>query len=132
MAATFISSKLTPRFIVASLVLGAFAVMVIPREEEPQIVVPMLDVMTAMPGASPSEVEQRITIPIETLLREIPGVEFVYSTSAPGSSLVIARFLVGVSQEDASDKGLQQDLPPNMDRFPQGASQPMDQGPIHR
>ncbi len=123
-AATFISSKLTPLFIVASLALGAFAVMVIPREEEPQIVVPMLDVMTAMPGASPSEVEQRITIPIETLLREIPGVEFVYSTSAPGSSLVIARFLVGTSQEDALIK-VYSKLYSNMDRIPQGASQPM-------
>ena len=123
-AATFINSKLTPFFIVASLALGAFAVMVIPREEEPQIVVPMLDVMTAMPGASPSEVEQRITIPIETLLREIPGVEYVYSTSAPGSSLVIARFLVGTPQEDALIK-VYSKLYSNMDRIPPGASQPM-------
>ena len=123
-AATFINSKLTPLFIVASLALGAFAVLVIPREEEPQIVVPMLDVTTAMPGASPTEVEQRVTVPIETLLREIPGLEYVYSTSAPGSSLVIARFLVGTRQEDALVK-VYSKLYSNLDRFPQGASQPM-------
>src|SRR5664279_3423900 len=100
-AKTFIDSKLTPLAIAAALALGAFAVMQIPREEEPQIVVPMLDVMTSMPGASPAEVEERVTIPLEMILREIPGVEYVYSTSSPGSSLVIARFVVGTRQEDA-------------------------------
>ncbi len=123
-AAAFLNSKLTPLFIVASLVLGVFAVIVIPREEEPQIIVPMLDVTTSMPGASPSEVEQRVTIPIEKLMREIPGVEFVYSTSSPGTSLVIARFLVGTREEDALVK-VYSKLYSNMDRFPQGASQPM-------
>src|ERR1039458_2419274 len=83
-AKTFVDSKLTPLAIVAALVLGIFAVMQIPREEEPQIIVPMLDVMTAMPGASPAEVEQRVTTPLEMILREIPGVEYVYSTSSPG------------------------------------------------
>ena len=73
-ARTFIDSKLTPLAIVAALVLGIVAVIEIPREEEPQIVVPMLDVMTAMPGASPAEVEQRVTTPLEMILREIPGV----------------------------------------------------------
>jgi multidrug efflux pump subunit AcrB len=123
-AAAFLNSKLTPLFIVASLALGAFAVMVIPREEEPQIVVPMLDVTTAMPGASPEEVEQRVSVPVEKLLREIPGVEFVYSTSSPGNSLVIARFMVGTREEDALVK-VYSKLYSNMDRLPQGASQPM-------
>jgi len=66
--AAFLNSKLTPLFIVASLALGAFAIAVIPREEEPQIVVPMLDVTTTLPGASPSELEQRVTLPIERVL----------------------------------------------------------------
>lgn len=123
-ARAFLNSKLTPLVIVASLALGAFAVLRIPREEEPQIVVPMLDVTTAMPGASPSEVEQQLTIPIEKLLREIPGVEYVYSTSAPGSSLVIARFVVGTRQEDALVE-VYSKLYSDMDRFPQGSSQPM-------
>ena len=57
LASVFLNSKLTPLFIVASLVVGLFAVLAIPREEDPQIQVPMLDVMTAMPGASPAEVE---------------------------------------------------------------------------
>ncbi len=101
LAKAFINSKLTPLFIVASLALGAFAIAIIPREEEPQILVPMLDITTAMPGASAAEVEQRVTQPIETLVHQISGVEYVYSTSAPGQSLVIVRFLVGTPQEDA-------------------------------
>jgi multidrug efflux pump subunit AcrB len=123
-AAAFIQSRLTPLIIVGSLALGAGAVLLIPREEEPQIVVPMLDVTTAMPGASPAEIEQRVTIPVEKLLREIPGIEYVYSTSSPGSSLVIARFLVGVPQDQALVR-VYSKLYSNMDRLPQGASQPM-------
>src|SRR5213076_1919163 len=92
LAHAFLNSKLTPLFIAASLAIGAFAIVVIPREEEPQIVVPMLDITTAMPGASPSEVEQRVTLPIENLVHEISGVEYVYSTSSPGQSLVVVRF----------------------------------------
>lgn len=123
-SAAFINSKLTPLFIAASLLLGVFAVVVIPREEEPQIVVPMLDITTTLPGASPSEIEQRITIPIEKLIRQIPGVEYVYSTSSSGNSLVIARFLVGTRQEDALVK-VYSKLYANTGGLPPGASQPM-------
>ncbi len=123
-AQTFIDSKLTPLAIVAALALGAFAVMQIPREEEPQIVVPMLDVMTSMPGASPAEVEERVTIPLEMILREIPGVEYVYSTSAPGSSLIIVRFYVGTRQEDALIK-VYSKLYSNLDHMAAGVSQPI-------
>jgi multidrug efflux pump subunit AcrB len=123
-AHAFINSKLTPLIIVASLALGFFAVLAIPREEEPQILVPMLDVMTAMPGASQQEIEQRVTNPIENLMHEIPGVEYVYSISSPGQSLVIVRFLVGTSQEDALVK-VYSKLYSNAGRLPQGASQPL-------
>ena len=123
-AQTFIDSKLTPLAIVAALALGAFAVMEIPREEEPQIVVPMLDVMTTMPGASPAEVENRVTIPLEMILREIPGVEYVYSTSSPGASLIIVRFYVGTKQEDALIK-VYSKLYSNLDHMAAGASQPI-------
>ena len=123
-AQTFIDSKLTPLAIVAALALGAFAVMQIPREEEPQIVVPMLDVMTTMPGASPAEVENRVTIPLEMILREIPGVEYVYSTSSPGASLIIVRFYVGTKQEDALIK-VYSKLYSNLDHMAAGASQPI-------
>jgi hypothetical protein len=67
----------------------------LPREEEPQIKVPMIDVLVGMPGASAAEVENRATRPMEKLLWEIPGVEYLYSTSSPGQSLVIVRYKVG-------------------------------------
>lgn len=124
LAHAFINSKLTPLFIVASLALGVFAVAIIPREEEPQILVPMLDITTAMPGASPAEVEQRVTLPIENLVHQISGVEYVYSTSSPGQSLVIVRFLVGTPQEDALIK-VYSKLYSNFDRMPRGVSQPL-------
>ncbi len=124
LAKAFINSKLTPLFIVASLALGAFAIAIIPREEEPQILVPMLDITTAMPGASAAEVEQRVTQPIETLVHQISGVEYVYSTSAPGQSLVIVRFLVGTAQEDALIK-VYSKLYSNFDSMIPGVSQPI-------
>jgi multidrug efflux pump subunit AcrB len=124
LAHAFLNSKLTPLFIAASLALGIFAVAIIPREEEPQILVPMLDITTAMPGASPAEVEQRVTLPIENLVHQISGVEYVYSTSAPGQSLVIVRFLVGTPQEDALIK-VYSKLYSNFDHMPPGASQPL-------
>ncbi len=121
LASMFLDSKLTPLFVVASLVVGLFAVLAIPREEDPQIQVPMLDVMTAMPGASPAEVEQRVTNPIENLMHEIPGVEYVYSISSPGQSLVIVRFTVGTPEQDALVK-VYSKLYSNADRTPVGAS----------
>ena len=124
LAHTFINSKLTLLFIAASLGVGIFAVAIIPREEEPQILVPMLDITTAMPGASPAEVEERVTLPIENLVHQISGVEYVYSTSAPGQSLVIVRFLVGTPQEDALIK-VYSKLYSNFDRMPPGVSQPL-------
>ena len=124
LARTFLNSKLTPLVVVGSLVLGIFAVMAIPREEDPQIQVPMLDVMTAMPGASPQEVEQRVTNPIESLMHEIPGVEYVYSISSPGQSLVIVRFLVGTQEGDALIK-VYNKLYSNADRMPVGVTEPL-------
>ena len=76
-AKAFIRSKLTPLLVVAALFLGIFAVLITPREEEPQIVVPMIDVFVNYPGASAKEVEERVTIPMEKLLLEIKGVEYV-------------------------------------------------------
>ncbi len=124
LAHSFLDSKLTPLFIAASLAVGIFAVAIIPREEEPQILVPMLDIVTVMPGASPAEVEERVTLPIENLVHQISGVEYVYSTSAPGQSLVIVRFLVGTPQEDALIK-VYSKLYSNFDRMPTGVSQPL-------
>jgi multidrug efflux pump subunit AcrB len=124
LAATFIPSKLTPLLIVASVALGAFAIAALPREEEPQIIVPMVDVFVALPGASPAEVEQRVTRPMEKLLWEVPGVEYLYSTSSPGQSMVIVRFFVGEDEERALVR-LNQKLQANFDRIPPGASPPI-------
>jgi multidrug efflux pump subunit AcrB len=120
----FIQSKLTPLVITAALLLGVFAVSRTPREEEPQIVVPMLDVFVQMPGASASEVEQRATIPMEKLIREVPGVEYVYSISRPGLSMLVVRFYVGEKEEDAIVRTYNK-LYSNFDRIPPGVSQPI-------
>jgi len=123
-AHAWISSKLTPLLIAAALLVGAFAVWKLPREEEPQIIVPMIDIMVQMPGASAHEVEERITKPMEKLLWEIPGVEYIYSTSSPGSSLAIVRFYVG-QDEEKSIVRLNQKMQANFDLIPPGASQPL-------
>ena len=123
-AKAFIDSKLTPLIIVTSILLGVAAVFLLPREEEPQIKVPMVDVLVSMPGTSAKEAEERVTRPMEKLLWEIPGVEYVYSTSRPGESLVIVRFVVGSNAEECLVR-LNQKLQSNFDRIPHGASQPL-------
>ncbi|MGZ4809047.1 MAG: efflux RND transporter permease subunit, partial [Thermoanaerobaculia bacterium] len=124
LAAAFIESKLTPLLIGASMLIGLGAVALLPREEEPQIIVPMVDVFVQMPGASPREVEQRVTKPMEKFLREIPGVEYVYSTSSAGVSMVIVRFRVGEDEEKAIVR-LNQKLHANADLIPPGAYGPL-------
>jgi multidrug efflux pump subunit AcrB len=120
----FIQSKLTPLAIVAALLVGVFSILQTPREEEPQIVVPMLDVFVQMPGASAQEVAERATVPMEKLLRELPGVEYLYSISHPGMSMVIVRFYVGTKEEDAVVQTYNK-LYSNFDRIPMGVSQPL-------
>ena len=123
-ARAFIDSKLTQLAILGSLLLGLFAVLATPREEEPQIVVPFADVFVEMPGATAKEVEERVSIPMEKKLREIPGVEYVYSISQPGASVAIVRFYVGEDQERSMVK-LNDKLRANFDLIPPGASQPL-------
>jgi multidrug efflux pump subunit AcrB len=123
-ASAFIQSKLTPLIVIAALILGLFAVIVTPREEEPQIVVPMIDVMVAYPGASAREVEERVTRPMEKFLWEIKGVEYVYSIVRPGSNLTIVRFYVGENMEDSLVK-LYNKLMSHYDLIPPGVSEPM-------
>ena len=120
----FIDSKLTPLFVIASVLLGGAAVALLPREEEPQIIVPMIDIFVQAPGMSAKEVEERVTRPMEQLLWEIPGVEYIYSTSSPGMSMVIVRFLVGENEEQAIVR-LNQKMYANFDRIPPGVSQPL-------
>ena len=124
LAAAFVNSKLTPLFVVASILLGVFAVVKLPREEEPQIIVPMIDIFVEMPGASAREVEERVTKPMEKLLWEIPGVEYIYSTSSPGMSMAVVRFFVGEDEEKAIVR-LNQKMFANFDLIPPGASPPL-------
>jgi multidrug efflux pump subunit AcrB len=126
LAEAFIHSKLTPLIIGASLLLGLYAVMALPREEEPQIIVPMIDVFVEMPGATPTEIEQRITRPVEQLLWEVPGVEYLYSTSSDGRAMLIVRFYVGEDPERALVR-VNQKLGANPGLLPEGASPPIVQ-----
>jgi multidrug efflux pump subunit AcrB len=123
-AQSFIDSKLSLLIVIASLLLGVFAVLMLPREEEPQIKVPMVDVMVSMPGSGAKEVEERVTRPMEKLLWEIPGVEYIYSTSSEGQSLAIVRFKVGEDMETSLVK-LNQKLQQNFDKIPHGVSTPL-------
>jgi len=123
-ARSFIDSKLTPLLVITSILLGTAATLLLPREEEPQIKVPMIDVLVAMPGFSAKEVEERATRPMEKLLWEIPNVEYIYSTSREGESLAIVRFKVGEDIE-RSLVNLNQKLQANFDRIPKGVSFPL-------
>ena len=124
LARAFINSKLTPLGIIASLLLGLMAIALLPREEEPQIKVPMIDVLVSMPGATPKETEEQLTIPMEKLLYELPGVEYIYSTSMAGQSLLVVRFYVGENLETSIVR-LNQKLATNFDRMPHSVRQPI-------
>jgi len=100
-AQAFLDNKLTPLLVLASLVLGLLAVAATPREEEPQIVVPMIDVLAPWPGADASDVQRLVTVPLERAVREIPGVEYVYATSRPSGAMLVVRFLVNWDPERA-------------------------------
>ena len=123
-AQAFIGSTLTPLLVIGSVLLGLLAIVVLPREEEPQIKVPVVDILVAMPGSSAAEVERRVSSPVERLMWEIPGVEYVYSTSQPGQSLIVVRFRVGDDPERSLVK-LHQKLQASAARMPPGASPPL-------
>jgi multidrug efflux pump subunit AcrB len=101
LARAFLDSKLTPLLVAASLGLGALALLATPREEEPQIRVPMVDVSVAWPGAEPEEVAARVVAPIERAMWGLPRVEHVYSTARTGYALVTVRFRVNESNEQS-------------------------------
>ncbi|MGC8736968.1 MAG: efflux RND transporter permease subunit, partial [Dissulfurimicrobium sp.] len=121
---TFIDSKITPLAIIASLLLGAFAIFFTPSEEEPQIVVPMIDVMVSMPGSTPKEIENRVIGPMEKLIWEIPGVEYVYSTAMPDQAMTVVRFKVGEDMEKSLVK-VYDKLYAHLDWIPPGCSKPI-------
>jgi multidrug efflux pump subunit AcrB len=115
----FITSKLSMLLLIASLLAGMGALLVMPREEEPQIVVPVADVWIQMPGVSAEEMEKLAVTPLESRLREIDGVEYVYSASREGEGLVTVRFYVGEDREDSLVK-VWSKLMSNQDVIPRG------------
>lgn len=122
-ARMFIQSKLTPLIVIASILLGTYAIIVTPREEEPQILVPMIDVFVSYPGASSQEVDERVSKPMSKFLWEISGVEYIYTMSHPGSGMAIIRFKVD-SDMEKSLVDVYTKLMSNYDKIPPGISQP--------
>ena len=100
-AKQFLTSEITPLLALLGLLMGIFAVIVTPREEEPQIDVTFANVFIPFPGASAIEVEQLVAIPAEQVLSEISGIKHIYSTSTPGMALLTVRFKVGEKREAA-------------------------------
>ena len=95
----FINSKLTILLMIALMIIGVYSSTLIPREEEPQIIVPMADVMVGYPGASPAEVENRVVKPLEKIISNIKGVEHVHSMTMNGRAMIIVQFYVGQDTE---------------------------------
>jgi len=120
----FINSKLTVLLMVVFMVIGVYSSFLIPREEEPQIDVPMADIFVGYPGASPTEVESRVIKPLEKLFSNIKGVEYVYSTSMKEQGMVIVQFYVGEDIERSLVK-LYNEINRHMDIMPQGVTMPL-------
>ncbi len=123
-ASAFLDSKLTPLLVIAALLVGGLALLITPREEEPQIKVPMVDVSIGMPGSTPQEIERRIITPVEKLLYEIENVEYIYSISRPSGGMIIVRFYVGTDPDQAVTR-VHAKLQSAMDRIPPGATSPL-------
>ncbi|MCB1215894.1 efflux RND transporter permease subunit [bacterium] len=123
-AQTFIDNKTTFLVMVAAFIFGLFALFVTPREENPQISVPAVNVIIPFPGASPQEIENLVTKPMERRIWNIKGIEHVYSISYPDFAVVTAQFLVGEEQEQSVFKVYNQ-VYSNLDSLPAGAQQPL-------
>lgn len=120
----FIDSKLTVLLMIVFMVIGVYSSFLIPREEEPQIDVPIADVFVGYPGASPTEVESRVVKPLEKLISNIPGVEYVYATAGEEQAMVIVQFYVGEDIERSFVK-LYNEINKHMDKMPQGVTFPL-------
>ncbi|WP_237276837.1 efflux RND transporter permease subunit [Tenacibaculum ovolyticum] len=123
-AKVFIGSKLTVLLMIVFMVIGVYSSFLIPREEEPQIDVPMADIFVGYPGASPTEVESRVVKPLEKLISNIKGVEYVYSTSMNEKAMVIVQFYVGEDIERSFVK-LYNEINKHMDQMPKGVTFPL-------
>ena len=123
-AKVFIGSKLTVLLMIVFMVVGVYASFLIPREEEPQIDVPMADIFVGYPGASPTEVETRVVKPLEKLISNIKGVEYVYATAMNEKAMVIVQFYVGEDIERSFVK-LYNEINKHMDQMPAGVTFPL-------
>ena len=123
-ASAFINSKLTILLMVALMIIGIYSSFLIPREEEPQIIVPMADVMVRYPGASPKEVENRVVKPLEKIISDIKGVEHVHAMAMNGQAMIIVQFYVGEDTEN-SYVNLYNELMKHRDMFVNGIYEPM-------
>ncbi len=123
-AKAFLQSKLTILLMIGFLLIGAYSTYLIPREEEPQITVPMADVFIGYPGAGPKDVETKLVAPLEKIISNVKGVEYVYSTSMNGQAMLIVQFYVGEDVERSLVK-LYTELMKNMDKMPQGITLPL-------
>ncbi len=124
LAKMFINSKLTPLLMLTALLVGVLATFMTPREEEPQISVPLVDLYFSYPGGSAREVEERVAKPVEKYLTEIEGVKYVYSTSQKDFALVTVRYEVGDDTEESLVK-LWGTIMKNMDKMPRGMQPPL-------
>lgn len=120
----FINSKLTILMMIGLMIIGVYSSFLIPREEEPQINVPMADVMVGYPGASPTEVESRVAKPLEKIISNIKGVEHVHTMAMNGQAMLIVQFYVGQDVERSYVK-LYDELAKHEDMFPKGVYKPM-------
>ncbi|TVK91217.1 multidrug transporter AcrB [Shewanella algae] len=119
-AASFQLSAITPLLALLGLLLGMFAIMVTPKEEEPQIDVTFADVFIPFPGATPTEVEQLVTLPAEEVISQIKGIDTLYSFSQPDGAMIIVIFEVGVPRNEAIVK-LYNQIYSNLDKLPRAA-----------
>ena len=124
LARGFIRSPLTPLILLAALAMGFLALMVIPREEEPQISVPMVDVLVSAQGLRAADAVELVTEPLETIIRSIEDVEHVYSQTEDDQVMVTARFEVGTDADDAILR-VHERIRANMDRIPLGIPEPL-------
>ncbi|WP_321389804.1 efflux RND transporter permease subunit [Emcibacter sp.] len=122
-----IQSPLTPLFLIAAFMLGLMALFSIPREEEPQISVPLVDIQVQANGVRASDAAELITKPLEEIIKSIDGVEHVYSQTADDQVLVTARFLVGTSADNAILR-VHEKIRANYDRIPTGIPEPLVSG----
>ena len=118
-----IQSPLTPLFLLAAIIVGLIATITIPREEEPQIKVPMVDIMVQAPGLTASDAVELVAKPLETIVKSVNGVEHVYTQAQDNGVLVTARFLVGSNPEDAAIR-INEKIEANKDRIPVGIPPP--------